>query len=1661
MIDWQNRTLIAGAAAVLISGFCVGFLTAKATEGGFKAKDTGSVSITETIGTLYAKPRDKNAPRSGGQKPSGFAVWKQRLDTTGATPKACIEFSRPLDPSKSYADYVMVSPELPATPAVTAKGSELCVAGFGFTDRRITLLKGLPSDGNETLKANADVDFSFGEKPPYVGFAGGGVILPREEADGVAVESLNVSTLAFEVWRVSDRNLVRKSISAPEPIAEGDYDYEWGEDSPNDEGRKVWTGKVKVAGNAGERVTTVFPLGSVLKDLKPGAYVVKVRDASGGRDQKENDQPAQARRWILFTDMALTTYTGSAGVDVIVRSLKTAKPIGGVRVALVAQNGEELAEAKSGPDGRVRFDKALLKGENAMAARMIMAYGPADDFTATDLQSSPMDFTARGVGGRSDGELTDGREATGLIDGFMYTDRGIYRPGEVVRLVALVRDPEGKSIKDRKGALVITRPSGVEAYRFPFDKTPQGFATANITLPKSAPRGQWRARLEIEGIEGESGKAGFAVEDFAPQRLGVEVKADADTPLTGTNETRPVRVLARFLYGAVGSGLEVSGDARIRVDTNPFPKFRDYRFGNEQSPFDEKYVDLPRTVTDGQGEAVIPFAAETAGDSDQPLSVLLTSSVFEPGGRPVNELEVLKIRTKPLYFGVKLDTEDSSGYQAPKTVFDIVGLNANGAKIAAKGVKVKLIAENWNYDWFQQNGRWNWRRTSKDVVISDTAYDLTNTGSIRFNRNLDWGDYRLEVTHAATGAKTVVRFASGWGSAANASEAPDFVRLSAGSKTYAQGDTIAITLKSPYKGEAQIAVATDKLIDLKTVSVGENGTTVRLKTSAAWGGGAYIMVSVVQPRDPVDASKPRRAMGLIYVPLDPKSRKLTVKFDLKDKIIKPNYSQTGSAFIDVPVKVEGGKFGDKARVSVAVVDQGILNLTKFKTPDPVGFYFGKRALGLEYRDDYGRLLDPNLGAPTGDINYGGDQIGGDGLTTTPIKTVALWSGVINTGMDGKAFIRLPVGKFNGELKVMAVAWTDDAVGSSEDKLTIRQPVVAELALPRFMSPGDKAYATIEVNNVEGQTGLYDVVVKGLNGVVSAFKKAFNIDQGQRVTEGVLIEAPDKVGVSTINLALSGKGYSFDEDYRIQTRMGWGAQTRVVTQSQAAGSAYALPADLLNGLQPGSATVQVSYSPFRGVDPAPIAAALNRYPYGCTEQIVSAAYPWLFVTPSVGPEAARAEAILKAAVNKILDRQSQDGAFGLWRAGDGEAEGWIGAYATDFLLEAKKRGIYVPDDAMTKALNAMRDISRPDGFTSVSYRMRVEDGPWWSALAAKQVTEEMRSRASAYALYVMAKAGTGDLARLRWYHDVQFRSEKSPVAKAQVGAGLALMGDKARARSALKQAAGGIGYKATYDWYQSPLRDAAAVIALAYEAGEVDIAKSVIPVLERSVKSPDAMNTQEQAQVLKAAGKMLAAAGPLKIKADGVTALDGKSSLQRFNVTAIKDARFTNQGTGAIWRTVTVTGVPVGPPPAEAKGFVIDKTYYTLQGQRIDPSQVEQGQKIMVVISGRTNYAETRPIVVDDALPAGFEIEMTLSRDDAQNGPFSFVGTLSDVDAQEARDDRYVAALDVSANSAFAMAYVVRAVTPGDYYLPGVEVKDLYRADLYARTAGGRLLIQAR
>ena len=411
--------------------------------------------------------RAADAPRLGPKIVDGMAFMALRIDTDGEAPKACLEFSEPLskDPNVNFADFLALDPA--AQVNVEPNGQLLCLAGLPYdVDRQLTIKAGLPAASGNVTERDETLTLSFGDRPAFVGFAGSGTILPRAEADGLGIETVNVSQIDIEVLRVGDRALSREEIEAGQSTAEGSWDWWSYEDAAQATGVSVFKGKLDVAlvdpqskrSRRNETITTVFPLGATLKELKPGAYVVKAKDSSpsaGARGQ-DSDRPATAYRWVISTDMALQTFSGATGLDVVVRSLKSARPVSGVSLTLIAESNEVLARARTDSDGRARFAKPVMEGTGALRPKLVMAYGAGGDFTVLDVDRTALDLSDEDV---------DGRRTPGDVDAYMFTERGVYRPGETVRINGMIRDAAGRAITNRQSVLVVYRPNGTEARR--------------------------------------------------------------------------------------------------------------------------------------------------------------------------------------------------------------------------------------------------------------------------------------------------------------------------------------------------------------------------------------------------------------------------------------------------------------------------------------------------------------------------------------------------------------------------------------------------------------------------------------------------------------------------------------------------------------------------------------------------------------------------------------------------------------------------------------------------------------------------------------------------------------------------------------------------------------------------------------------------------------------------------------------------------------------------------------------------------------------------------------------------------------------------------------------------------------------------------------------
>ncbi len=1666
----MNRNVIVAAVAALAVGLLGGVVLGQSGSGPagwFRAAGGGAESA-----------RSAKAPRAVAHAPGDMAFERLRIETGGDTPVACLEFTQTLanDPQVNYADFVTLQPAAQVRFEPVEKS--LCLRGLPYdVDRQVTIREGLPSaDGKKTRK-DETFQLTFGDRPSFVGFAGSGVILPRAEADGVGLETVNVTKLKVEVLRVSDRILSQRSIEEGQAVAEGSWDYWSIEEAGSEFGVSIWKGEVDVArAVAGGRgalalpanqrnrtMTTVFPLGAVLKDRNPGAYVLRVIDAtpSAGSRGENNDRPAAAARWIMYTDMALQTFSGATGLDVVVRSLKSAQPQGGVTLTLIAQNNDELARARTNGEGRARFAQALMKGEGPQRARYVMAYGSGGDFAALDLERGTLDLSERDVSGRS---------SPGDVDAYMFTERGIYRPGEIVRVSGMLRDPTGRAISNRQSTLVIYRPNGTEFRRQRLAEAREaGSIIKNVQIDRNAPRGQWRAVLEVDGQDQPAGDVSFAVEDFVPQRLKVKVEG-SEAPLT-SGEPRAITVDAQFLYGAPGAGLVVQGEGRLQVDPNPFPALAGYTWGKADESFEEQFFQLPETVTDGAGRAQLQVALPNPPQTSMPLRAKVVASVAEPGGRVVRENFDIPVRLSSQYIGVKPKGEGWLRAGQP-AAFDVVAVDANAKRIASR-VTWRLIEEDWSYDWYLEGGQWKWRRTGRDIQVAGAqgTVDIPAAQALTITQqNLREGSYRLIVKHEASGAETTHRFGVGWGGYATDSDTPDMVAVVPPSAPMRMGGRVEIDIKPPYAGEAQIVVATDRVLSMRTERIPAGGKKVSLRVDNEWGAGAYVLVTVMTPRDPAGRRDtpvvPRRAVGVSYVPVDTANRTLTVAVADNMGIVRPRTR------VDVPLAITGAPRGEKVRVTIAAVDEGILQLTGYKTPDPKDYYFGRRALGVGIRDDYGRLLNPNLGAPA-TPRQGGDSLGGEGLTVVPTKTIALWTGLVEV-RNGTAKVPLDIPDFNGQLRFMAVAWSETALGSDDAQVTVRDPVVADLTLPRFLAPGDEAFATLRVDNIEGASGAYRIALNG-QGAATAQGQAqtVTLNRGANTTIRIPVTAP-AAGIGKLTLAVTGPGnFAVSHEYDIEARAPFLPVTQVALASQQRGEVYSLTSAALAAFQPNQSRAIVSYSSLAGLDPAPLLDSLERYPYGCTEQLVSVAMPLLYAN-TLAPLAARQRdrqltPRMNDAITKVLDRQTPDGAFGLWRAGDGAASPWLGAYTVDFLRRAKEAGYVVPAAPLEEAYKGLRAIARLDDFSNVAYDFEVSK--WTGQTDTKEL---LRSRATAYALYVLAKAGKADVGQVRYFHDARLAREPSPLARAQIGAAMAHLGDRARARSAFRQAEAAIGYRNNGDYYQSVVRDTAGVIALAAEAAATDPAlnetvRRLTRRLENDQPRADQMMTQEQAQLLLAANALLKAAGPVNISVNG----NAPAAMTPFAAVVAQLQRpitFRNDGQGAVWRSLTLSGAPRAAPPASSNGLSVSKRIFRLDGTLADLDAIRQGDRVVVALTGAPEGQRLYPAALIDLLPAGLEIESILSPSDGAgieqwdgrrvDGPFAWLGRISSARITEKRDDRFVAALDVQ-GEAYTIAYVARAVTPGAYTLPGAAIEDMYKPGVYGRSAAGRMRVVGR
>ncbi|MGO9741642.1 MAG: MG2 domain-containing protein [Roseiarcus sp.] len=1579
---------------------------------------------SEDVRKIYDDMREKH----------GFRILGYKVDNESAEPRACFDFSEPLERKTDYAPYVAVSGA--SHSAISTDDQQICVEGLRHGERyAIALREGLPSSVGENLLKSADYDIYVRDRSPQAHFAAQAYVLPRQGQLGAPLTTVNTSRVTVDVYRVGDRNLIAT-------IARDDFLKPISSDRASEiesqDGAKVWSGSMDIASELNKDVVTDFPLNGAVGMLKTGVYLIVARpwtgptapDATGDNPYAES----LATQWMVISDIGLTEISGDDGLRVMARSLATAAPLAGAELKLVARNNEVLATKTAGADGRAEFDPGLTRGTGGSAPGMIVAE-LGDDYDFLSLLQPPFDLSDRGVGGR---------DAPKALDAFVYTERGVYRSGETAFVSALMRDPKGAAETSLPLTLVAKRPDGVEYKRVTLADQGLGGRSFALPLTAGAPQGTWSIDAYADPKAPAIGHVEFLVEDYVPERLDFAVKTKQ--PFATHDEPIDLSLDANFLYGAPASGLDVTGTVTLEaVPGSALAGYSGFVAGLADDEFTAVDAQFPDGIeTDAKGHADLSVDLPE-GDAMKPLEAKLIVDVAETGGRAVERTTTIPVRSKGVMIGVRKDFGADLG-EGQDATFDLVAVGSDGARVARTGVSWTLYQLSSDYQWYLMDGRWDFEPVKSSQRLAGGTVDIGADGDTRFAAPVAWGRHRLDVK-SADGVETSITFDVGWGGSASA-DVPDDAVVTLDKKSYAAGETAKLRLAAKADGKATIAIVGAKLekfidADLKT---GDN--VITFDVGADWGAGAYAVAITHRPLDVANKRMPGRAIGVAWFAIDEAARKLGVSIDAPS-VTRPREK------LELPIAIAGLAPGEKAEVTVAAVDVGILNLTRFETPDPATYFNGQRKLPIDIRDLYGLLINGMEGV-AGAIRNGGDNganLEGALPTQAPL---ALFSGIVEVGADGKAHVSFDIPGFNGSVRVMAVAWSKAKVGSAEATVVIRDPVVVSATLPRFLAIGDGSALHVDIDNVAGEAGEYELDLD-IHGPIAADADALIRKVTLAAHQRLSVDMPMRaVGFGTAALDLTTKGPNFagDQHFALGVETGTPSVYKRDVRTLDAGQSLDIADKLIADFIPGTGSIALSASPFGALDAPALIAELDRYPYGCSEQTVSRAMPLLYANKLASVEHLALDPDLDKRASKAIEtemsRESSSGAFGLWAIDNDDDDLWLDAFVADFLTRAKERGFDVPAIGFDLALDHLGN----------------------TALNASDPGQDSGAPI-AYALYVLARNGRPIIGDLRYLADARLSSFATPMAKGDIAAALAMLGDRARAGKTFAAALDALDQEKDDGFarpdYGSLLRDSAALMALIAEAdlknGELagDPIARVGAILDAARDRAVYTSTQEDDWLVLAAEALAEHSSLATFSVDGKPVEGAYYQRWRTDAVGAKLATLANVGKSPAKVVVTISGAPVTPEPAASQGYEIERGLYHLDGTKADPSSLVQNDRVIVTLKITEAQARYAKLLVVDRLPAGLEIDNPALFDSGSIEALSWLKRdLDPVDA-EYRDDRFVAAFDREpGQSAFiTVAYVARAVAPGHYVYPPATAEDMYRPDRYGRTEFGEIEVKAR
>lgn len=1466
----------------------------------------------------------------------------------------------------------------------------------------------------------------------------------------------------------------------------------------NSLGELVFDGSFSLGGEKNRTVTKQIPFTEIDKRMKnndkgenkkenqknyqPGLYVVYAEEAFAVMHDK-----AQATQWVIMSDMGLTSYSEpQGGIAVNIRSLKTAEAIKDVELQLLAYNNTILAKVKTDEKGNGYFEPNVALGKGGNHPLWILAYGPSGDFSLIDLKQPGFDLSDRGASGRN----------TLLpLEAFLYAEQGVYRPGAKVHFDTLLRDNKANAVPNLPLTFIVERPDEVEVARFVKTGTDLGFYEQEYSLSSNAHTGLWTILAYTDIKKEPIGRLHFSVEDFVPSRVVVQL--NSSKKLLIPHEPLEVNIKGQYLFGAKATGLTGMGTLTLKVNPNPFPAFSGFQFGLDNEQFIDNRSEWMFQPLDSQGQSKMKISLDTVPKTSKVLQAVIKVTLSDKGGRPEIGLLKMPVAIRPYNIGIKPTFGNVLPDSDAEAIFEIITIDSDGNYVVVNDLDYELYEERIHYTWYQpgQYQPWQYQAQVDDNFLTkgvlSTKKDRVELLKLAIR---DWGQYRIEVRDPKTGAASSLRFSKGWTEISKGENSPDRLKVKIDNSPVKLGDSVSLYIEAPFEGQASVVIVNDKIIESKNVYLSPKGTTVKFTAKENWGMGVYALISAVRPLEDKEDSfffkkksnkanfLPKRAIGLAWIALDTAPRILDIHLDSRTEVLP-------GKTIKIPIEVknkDNGKAPKKALITLAAVDEGILKLTDFATPNPENFFFGQRQLGLVIRDYYGKLIEP-LPGPTVLLRTGGDagilSRNMQALSKRSFKIISLYKGVIPLD-KGKGEVSIDLPEFNGTLRLMAVAFDENRVGSQSASLLVRGPIVVEGILPRFLAPLDESFLTLSLFNISAPEGNYQLSIKS-EGSIEVNDKVndksdvkgndkddakINVKQEQqnqrnqtvslKKEENKTIMIPIraiKEGNGKIIVTIQGNNIELSQTFEISARYPYPYTQKTEYHLIKDGETVEIPKEFAQGYIPDTSKGLLYLSSKLPWDSDAIYQSLSHYPYSCIEQMVSRAYASLL--HEKGSDESHNKSVVNQTLSLLSEKQKAHGPFALWY--EGEGEGWLSAYVADFMLRAEAKGYEVPKFSLERVLE------------------------WLTKLLESRKEDDAGLIDTSYAIYVLTKAQRIESGTVRYFYDSYFEKIKSPSARAMIASALIEKGDLERARAAFRhiygqdnqslQSVANVQQVAPYATY---LSEKATVLTLLFEAEAKSSSLklgNLIQILEQSIvqdlKKNQTLSTQEQAWLLLASY----AFKDTDVQSENAEKMQSNISIkvdqQVFNSTnallslpipmeqMMHGFSVENNSKLPLWQSVSVTGIEQ-VKTADSEGIDIDKRYYDISGKEVRINSVKQGEQFVTVITGKATNKYPYQLLINDLLPAGFEIE-NARLGQGNDASLTWLGQMTKPAFTELRDDRYLAFVYLNEqNREFKLSYLVRAVTPGTYVLPGLSVEDMYVPQYFARTEAGTVNISA-